>query len=266
VFSIKQTGVPLGGIIAGSLTPLLALALGWQGAVLAVGPAALALAVAIEPGRRHRDGPRPARLPRSRRGQDGGMAHVLGDPGLRNLCAMAFLFAATQLSLAGFVVAFGVVELGFSPIAAGLLLSLVQFSGGSARLLLGWIADRLQANAQVLAATGGFAALGGIGFFVIGLTGQATPAWIVYTLAILFGIGAVGWNGIFLAEIANRAPPDLVGAITGAANVITFAGVVFGPIIFVALHGVFDSYAAAFLAMALPAGLGSVLVARIRCR
>src|SRR5215469_14040863 len=49
MFSLKQTGVPLGGALAGFLAPPLALVIGWQGAAVAVAVACLAVAVAVQP-------------------------------------------------------------------------------------------------------------------------------------------------------------------------------------------------------------------------
>src|SRR5690606_30719569 len=49
VFSIKQTGVPLGGVLAGAIVPGLADLAGWQAAFLAVAVANLLCALAVEP-------------------------------------------------------------------------------------------------------------------------------------------------------------------------------------------------------------------------
>src|SRR3990172_2688702 len=46
-FSIKQTGVPAGGALAGVLVPVLVLAFGWQWGAVAIGAAWLALALAL---------------------------------------------------------------------------------------------------------------------------------------------------------------------------------------------------------------------------
>ncbi|NLF02631.1 MAG: MFS transporter, partial [Anaerolineales bacterium] len=49
MFSLKQTGVPIGGALAGGLVPGAALIWGWQGAALAVGGACLLTAVLAQP-------------------------------------------------------------------------------------------------------------------------------------------------------------------------------------------------------------------------
>jgi MFS family permease len=49
VFSIKQTGVPLGGAMAGAIVPTLQLLVGWQQALLLVGAACVLCALVAQP-------------------------------------------------------------------------------------------------------------------------------------------------------------------------------------------------------------------------
>ena len=262
VFSIKQTGVPLGGMLAGIVTPMLSLALGWQGAVFAVLPLALLLAVAVQPLRPRWDADRsgkPAALGRVARGA----AALWRQPMLRALSLAAFLLAAIQLSLSGFVVAFAVTELTLGAVQAGSLLATVQLSGAAARLLLGWGADRLQDNGLILTLAGALSALGCVGF---ALLQPGTPLPLVYAVTVLFGVGAIGWNGVFLAEVARQAAPGEISAVTGVVGVMTFAGVVAGPPAFVVLQQVSGSYRLAWLLLALPALLSVALVWRARRR
>ncbi len=49
VFSIKQTGVPLGGVLAGVIVPPLVLAFGWRAASIAVAALCLLMAIGLAP-------------------------------------------------------------------------------------------------------------------------------------------------------------------------------------------------------------------------
>src|SRR5262249_56944985 len=51
VFSVKQTGVPAGGVLAGALAPGLIYLLGWQGAPLALGSPCPSFGAAVVPAR-----------------------------------------------------------------------------------------------------------------------------------------------------------------------------------------------------------------------
>lgn len=72
-------------------------------------------------------------------------------------------------------------------------------------------------------------------------------------LYAVFGASAIGWNGVYLAEVARRAPAGAVGAATAAALFITFGGVLAGPPIFAFMVKTGMSYGAAFIAVAAPA-------------
>ena len=55
VFSLKQTGVPLGGVLAGVLVPALELLQGWRGAALSSAALCLAVVALVQPLRRGLD-------------------------------------------------------------------------------------------------------------------------------------------------------------------------------------------------------------------
>ena len=258
VFSIKQTGVPLGAAAAGLVTPSLALAFGWQAAVAAVAPVALLLALAIQPAREGWDADRRPDAGLISGAADG-WRMVRGDPRLMGVCLCALCFGAIQLSLMGFVVAYAAIELGFGAVAAGSLLAAVQVAGATGRLSWGWIADRMRSNPLVLAGIAAISAACCLGF---GLLTPATPQWVVYAVAMAFGLSAVGWNGVFFAEVARLAPEGRVGAATGFATVMTFGGVVIGPSVFMVLHDLLGGYAPAYLTLAVPALAGGAFALR----
>ena len=86
-------------------------------------------------------------------------------------------------------------------------------------------------------------------------------------ICALFGVTAIGWNGVQLAEVARQAPRGQAGAVTGASGFITFAGVVVGPPLFSLLASVSGSYAAGFAAIgAICLGSGVWLLRRSRVR
>ena len=49
IFSIKQTGVPVGGVLAGILLPVFVTSFGWRGALICAAIMAFALAAALQP-------------------------------------------------------------------------------------------------------------------------------------------------------------------------------------------------------------------------
>lgn len=260
IFSIKQTGVPLGGIAAGLIAPPLAVFFGqrWPFAVTAV--ALLMLMVLLQPLRPAWDDDRDPHV-RVIRSPFADLRSLWRAPVLRWLSVAAFCLAAIQLCLTSFAVALLVEDLGFGLIMAGTVLSTIQVAGFVGRIAWGGLADRLGNGLSVL---GGIACVTTAGALATGALVAGVERGIVYAVLIGFGFAAIGWNGVFLAEIARGSAPLPTSSATGAALVFTFAGVLAGPPAFTLLQGVTGSFAATFGWMAaLPAaGFFLLLLAR----
>ncbi|MFG1463806.1 MFS transporter [Xanthobacter sp. DSM 24535] len=262
IFSVKQTGVPLGGMAAGLFGPQIALAFSWHAALLCVAVPCLLVAGLSQLGRvkldRHRN-----RAGSSRLLSFTAIRLVLSDPRLRWLALTSFCFSAVQLCVITFLVALLVEDLGFSLVQAGAILAAVQVSGAVGRVLWGQIADMARDGLAVLI----FLAvlMGGASVLIM----IATPGWpmaAIVGLLLLLGLSAVGWNGVYLSEVARNSPARAVGTTTGAAMFFTFTGVVFGPVIFSQIHDRVGTYMGAYgLLLALSAAGGlMILTARLR--
>ena len=96
--------------------------------------------------------------------------------------------------------------------------------------------------------------------------GPHWPLWALFAFAVALGATAVGWNGVFLAEIARLAPRDRISDATGGSAFFTFLGVVVTPPLFHLVLQATSSYAltyALFGVPALAAGLRLLLTAKI---
>ena len=258
VFSVKQTGVPLGGVLAGAGVPGLLLLVDWQGALLVASAANLLCAFAAQPLRQELDADRDLNASLAL----GRMAHpvklVLSHPALMMLAGCSFVFSCAQLSLTTFLVVYLHETLAYSLVAAGLALSLSQFGGVVGRILWGWVADRWFGARRILALLAAVMALSAV---ATSLLQPAMPAILVLTVLVVFGASAVGWNGVYLAEVARQAPPGMASIATGGTLAFTFFGVVLGPPVFGAISGMFGSYRAGYTALAIPLALcGLVLL------
>jgi predicted MFS family arabinose efflux permease len=225
VFSLKQTGVPAGGVLAGLVTPALGVAFGWQAAIAAIAGIALLLALATVPLRAALDDDRDRSVQVLRRPL-AGFELVMRLAPLRWLSVGVFFLSAVQLSLSAYLVVFLVEEAGMGLVAAGALLAATQAAGFGGRLVWGALADRLGDGNGVML---GLAAGMGAAALVATLVGPGWPMPALYALFLVFGCTAIGWNGVFMAEIVRLAPPGSVGNATAGALVPTFGGVLFGP-------------------------------------
>jgi MFS family permease len=246
VFSIKQTGVPLGGAIAGILVPSLLLWMSWQAAVLALALGAAVLLVLVV---RHDPADDAARrLERLRlRSFAAPVAEVWANRPILELAAVSSVYSAIQISFLTYLVSYLKLELGYSLVAAGVVFAVAQISGAAGRVLWGVVADHLLKPRSVLAS------LGLVMIVCGGALASLNPAWppaAVLGVCVLYGATAVGWNGVFLAEVARLAPEGRVAYLTGGTQFFTFAGVLIGPPLFGAIASVTGTYGAGFVVTA----------------
>jgi len=259
IFSIKQTGVPLGWLVIALTAPVITLAFGWRWALALMIVIKLTTLLALQPVRAHWDGDRdPATahtLPFA------GLLVVWRLPPLRWLSFASFCYVFVQLCLGTFLVTMMVEEAGYTLVAAGFLLSVTQISGIAGRVTWGWLADR----------TGdGFGMLLALNVVMVGccaLTVLISPQWPAFVLVLLFiafGASAVGWNGIFLAEVARNSPHGMASVVTAGASVWNYAGILIGPASFATLYRWTGSYTVTFGWLTVIAVLGLAFIAAAR--
>ncbi len=225
IFSIRQTGVTLGGVLAGFITPLLVQLWDWQTSMLVVA-AACAVTVGlveiwVRDYRVHADPTierraailAPIRL-------------VLSIPSLRWLTLGILPLLIAQYALTTFLVLYLQEDIGLSVITAGWVLGSAQAAGGAGRILFGMIAGRYLQPLTVLLGLAVAAAAASL------LTAALTGAWpllLIYAVGLLFGASAAGWNGVFLAEAARLSPPGTISRVTGGIAFFIFGAIVIGP-------------------------------------
>ncbi|MFA5521469.1 MAG: MFS transporter [Castellaniella sp.] len=262
VFSLKQTGVPLGGLLAGLIVPGLATVIGWQAAFATIAVANLACALAIQPLCAGLDADRdPQQRLTLGQGLAGPLRMVFTHRALTVLAAVSFLFSIAQLSLMTYLVSFLHEDLAVSLIQAGVLLSVAQGAGVGGRLLWGYVADRFLGAASMLAVLSAI--------IIVCALAMPLMAWVDTTsvmvvVLLLFGASAIGWNGVYLAEVARQAPPGMASVATGGTLAMTFLGVVVGPPLFGLVAGLGAGYGLAYAGLILPAGICLALLWRYR--
>jgi predicted MFS family arabinose efflux permease len=181
---------------------------------------------------------------------------VLRTPALRRLALSSTTFAATQLSMATFLVTFLTERAEIPLVTAGIVMAVAQGSGVIGRILLGWVAARLLRPDHALALLGISMAIASV---ATGLISSAWPLPSIFVVTAILGLTGLSWNGVYLAEVAVIAPPGAVGAATGGALSVTFLGIVLGPALFSAVVSVSGSYTLGFCIVAAGAFAGGSL-------
>lgn len=250
-FSLKQTGVPLGGMLAGLLVPPLIGGFGWQAAAGVLAGLCVAATTVTQSIRADLDDDRDPARPISPRGPLRTLQQVLATPAIRDISVCSFFFGAMQLCLTTFLVIYLTTVQHMSLALAGTVLAAAQVAGVVGRVCWGWLSDRFISPRLLLGLLGLAMGLAGIAF---AKAGASWPMAAFIGVAMVFGASAIGWNGIFLAEVANLAPAGQAAAVSGATLFITYAGVVVGPSAFAAVVARSGSFPFAYLA------IGMVLV------
>jgi nitrate/nitrite transporter NarK len=118
-----------------------------------------------------------------------------------------------------------------------------MISGIIGRVLWGIVADYIGSARVVLGTLGVVTALSSFAM------GQVTSSWplpAIVVLCVVSGATAIGWNGVYIAEVARIAPAGNVGLMTGASIAFTYFGVVVMPFLFWVIVAFTASYTIAF--------------------
>lgn len=227
--SVRQTSVPMGGVLAGFVVPPLVLGLGWNAACVSMGAVTAALGavvwIAVSAVRNE--------LPEEPHGHSASLVEpvrfIFRRPGLASLATSTVIYAAMQLVLSSFLVVYLTSVAGLDLVIAGALLSASQLAGVVGRLGWGFIADRVASPRLLLL---GIALLMAVAAGLMSLFTAAWPVSAIAAVVILLGATASGWNGVFLAEIIRDVKPAEVGLATSGSLMFTYMGTVFGPSLF----------------------------------
>ena len=249
IFSIKQSGVPIGGAIAGTLVPFLIYRFGWREAAIITGLIGFFVIVLAQLIQKKIDR-LTLRSPELAQSLSliKPIKFVFADRKLRELAVSSFAFSGMQMSLGSYLVVMLTEQAQLTVAVAGYALSVAMIAGVIGRLFWGGLADYGISPRRVLGFLG----------FLMGLSASAIcfvnsefSITLVYVLAFFFGASAVGWNGVYIAEVARIAPKGQTGMATGGSLAMTYSGVVLLPTSFWLIYLITNSYIWGFLALGL---------------
>lgn len=264
IFSIKQAGVPAGGIIAGLALPPIAEAYGWRMSLVFAAVLVAATIMAVQPMRNALDAGRATAQSLAIR------AFLSPANILEPLRALRTSSSLTRLAAAGaclaigqgiwfaYIITFAVSDLGYDLRAAGFAFAAMQATGVFGRVLLGGLADRVRSASRLL----GFVGIAsGLTSLVMVLAAPQWPFWAFCALSSVAGVTVSSWNGVQMSEIARRAAHGLVREASSGATIVIFLGYVFGPLAFATLVSVTGRFDLGFLVASTAGFMGFWLLA-----
>lgn len=262
IMSIRQSGVTLGGALAGILLPVLSIGYGWRTAALVVTVLCVLCAVLLQAVRERYDDER------TNVRQAGHGSHlfllrmVFKQTELRQGAFTSFTYAGAQMCFGSFLVVFLTERAGMSLVDAGAAYSAAMLSGIVGRMVWGALADYFDSARLVLGMLGLTMTLCA---FVITLVSPPWPYAAVISLCAVCGASAFGWNGVYIAEVARITSGSNVALATGAVITFTFLGIVVMPVAFWLTVLLTGSYTPAFVLIGVLTLAGSVPYFRKAC-
>jgi sugar phosphate permease len=257
---IRQTGVPLGGLIGALSLPVVASFAGLRGAFFfAAVLVAVPSVIAYFGYREAREVSAPSMTLAS---VARGMRVLVRDPRLLAVTSTCMILVAAQLAMNAFVTITAVTVVGTSAQVAALAFASAHAAATIARLGWGYVSDRLLGGERLvpLAAISIVAAcaMGGLALLQ---RGEVVPLFIA---SALLGCSGAGWNGLFATALAEVGGAERAASALGLGLTAIFAASAVAPTAFGALADASSLHVAWGVTSALAlAGVAPVLWLRV---
>jgi len=238
---IKQAGVPFGGALTAAVLPVLAISIGWRMAAASTGLLVLVTAIAFI--FLYHDAPRSIQA--VHKSNLTTLKTVLRNSGL----VMTMIWGATLVGLQFIVLSyfmlFLIEDMELSPITAGSMLAIAQFSSIIARILWGAASDFVFHGRRIVV-------LVIIGFLTVlwmlgaSLMGVGVPSAVVYLIAIIMGISNLSYHGVLHTLVGEQADAGQVGMTIGLASTLSHVSMMIMTPLFGYLVDITSSYSLAW--------------------
>ena len=212
---IRQTALPIGGLLAALLLPPIEAAGGLRAGLVALAVGCLVAALAGASGLREAP---------HEEGELSDIGHPVRDPRMWQLSVGSALVLAAQISILSFLILFLHGERGLSTAEAAGVFALIQALGAVARIVTGRWSDRLKARIAPLRRL----ALGLSVSLATAAVLLTAPLPILIPVFVAAGALSLSWNGLSFTAAAELAGRRRAGAALGfqqTALAITSAAV-----------------------------------------
>jgi MFS family permease len=238
--SIRQCGIPAGGLVAAALLPWIAHHWNWRWGLFAAGVVTLVTVLPLA----------------SSPVEGGDLVMSVGDATKsvgrdRNIVLLTLwscLVVTGQYTILAFLALDLHQRIGLSLASASLLVALANGVGIAGRISWGVISDRALARGRkplllVLNAAGLLAAV------ALLVTPDSAPVAVFGLVAAFAGFALIGYQGLWITMLAELAGPRRVGAATGFAVTFVQASIALTPALYGLVADLSGSYRAVWAAL-----------------
>lgn len=239
---IKQTGVPMGGLL-GSGAALVAALIDWRLTLVCV--ACISLLAVLPCLNLSRFDREKAVAPRSFLST---WPRLLAN---RNLAALSLATAGLnmcQASFFGFLTLFAKDSIGFSAVAAGLCLGLSQTAAAVGRVLWGVVGDRFFTGRRKAL----YVYVAALSALLLAAFSLVQPGWssLLLLMVVLLGLTVGSYAAVVQTMVIESVPPQDAGAASGYFLCVISLGNMGGPLIFGVIVDHWQSYSIGWLLLA----------------
>ncbi|SDL96147.1 MFS transporter [Bacillus sp. OK048] len=240
LIGIKQTAASISALIVAIWLPFMAVNYSWKMGIMLIGCSLMVISFIAflfldvqGEGRKMKDSSK-SKLTRT------DFVYVLRNKQLKTICfVIPFMFIA-QFTIPTYIVVDVNERFDIPLIDAGYLLAFLQFGAIIGRLLFGFLGDRLFLNRRVL-----FLAWICIAICLIMFIFAVLPFnnfIILSIIALLIGLTASGWTGIYTVIVLEAIETKYVGFALGLTMTLGYIGTTAGATIFGYFHELFGGF------------------------
>jgi MFS family permease len=236
---IRQTGIPVAGLIAAAVLPWIAHASSWRWSLAVAAGVTALTALPLLGLRAVPPPPRPVvRLP-----------HVGRNRNLLMLTAWGCLIVTGQYALVAFLALDLNHGAGFTLAEGSILVAIANVAGILGRVLWGLVSDHHRGGsrkAYLLTIN----VVGLAGSLLLFAVPRSAPVAVLVAIVAVAGLGLIGYQGLWITMIAEVAGPERVGAATGFALTFVSSAIALSPPLYGLVADLAGTYRAIWLVLA----------------
>ncbi|MGH1284270.1 MFS transporter [Bacillus toyonensis] len=228
---IRQAGIPIGGVLAGVLIPLLVIKYNLSYAIHVIGSfciiGGLLFFIFYQDLCVRKEGEQE-RIKTSFWVQ---LKAVMHKKELYPIYITGICMISLQMVLVGHFINFLVMEQSITPILAGKVFSVMFFSGMVGRITLAAVSDLFyKGNRRIPLFISVCTSIGFILMLVMSI--HTITSEFLYVVSALLGFFSIGWFSLFIIEVAEMASEESVGMTVSFALTLNQIAIIVAPVLF----------------------------------
>lgn len=268
--SVRQTGVPLGGLLAALSMPRVAMAFDWHTAMAIMGLIPISGAIicfflyrVMPDGISNETNSLHQTRDTVVRSKEKQPWASLRNSNIWLVSFTSITFMAAQFTVLTYLILFLHDRVGLTIATASIFLGIAQFGGIIGRIFWGSVSDTVFRGHRrpAMACVGLAIAIMALSMLFLN---HSSPVWLVGIMSWLLGFSALGWNGVHVVLISELAGKEHAGTAMGLSMTLLQIGVLAFPPIFGLFVDMTESYQSSWVALAILIVVGLLPLTKVK--